>query len=335
MTRGPEVPRRARADKSRPEVPRRARADKNLFAALRDAVSRLERVGCPEPRADAEVLLAHVLGEERSRLFLRRDEPLAPRAATAFKRCLARRSRREPVAAITGEREFWSLPLRVTRSVLIPRPDTETLVEEALALLARIGKRGARVIDVGTGSGCVAVALAHERQDIRVWAVDQSARALRVAAANVARHGLSRRVRLVRGNWLAATTAGGLGRIPRADLIVSNPPYVTADEWKRLPPEIRGFEPRGALVGGKDGLAFYRRFARRAPDRLRAGGWVALEVGAGQAEAVADLLRVTGRFGKIRVRRDLAGIARVVAAELVHGNTKDRSGTPARHAGGT
>jgi len=302
--------------------------------ALRDAVSRLARAGCPEPRADAEVLLAHVLGEERSRLILRRDEPLAPRAAAAFARCLARRTCREPVAAITGEREFWSLAMRVTRSVLIPRPDTETLVEEALALLARIGRRGARVIDVGTGSGCVAVALAHERPDVRVWAVDRSARALRVAGENVARHGLSRRVRLRRGDWLAASGAGALNRIPQADLIVSNPPYVTAAQWKRLPPEIREFEPRGALVGGKDGLAFYRRLARRAPERLRAGGWIALEVGAGQANAVADLLRATGRFRGIRVRRDLAGIPRVVSANKLSGGRKDRSGAPARHVGG-
>ncbi len=323
----PEVP--------RSKVSRRARADKSLFVALQDAVAKLKRAGCPEPRADAEVLLAHLLGEERARLFLRRDEPLSPRVAAAFARRVARRARREPVATIAGEREFWSLAFRVTRAVLIPRPDTETLVEEALDRLARIGKGRARVIDVGTGSGCVAVALAHERPDIRVLAIDRSARALQVAAANVARHGLSRRVRLVRGDLLTAVGDGGRARIPRADLIVSNPPYVTAAEWKRLPPEIRDFEPRGALVGGKDGLAFYRRLARQAPERLAAGGWIAVEVGAGQAQGVADLFRSTGRFGEIRVRRDLAGIPRVVSAERLSDGKEDRRGPPARHAGGS
>ena len=284
--------------------------------ALRNAVTKLERAGCPEPRADAEVLLAHVLREDRARAVLDRRAPLEPRAAAAFARCVARRARREPVALITGEREFWSLSFRVTRAVLIPRPDTETLVEEALDLLAppaMPGRRGARVIDVGTGSGCVAVALARERPDAHIVAIDRSSRALRVAAANVARHGLGRRVRLLRGDLLAPAGVER-ARIPRADLIVSNPPYVTAKEWKSLPPEIRVFEPKGALVGGADGLAFHRRLAREAPDHLVAGGWIAVEVGAGQAAAVADIFLSGGRFDEIRVRKDLSGIPRVVSA---------------------
>jgi release factor glutamine methyltransferase len=286
---------------------------------LHDAVEKLKRAGCPEPRAEAEVLLAHVLREDRMCVVLDRRTPVPPRAAAAFARCVARRERREPVSYITEEREFWSLPLRVTRAVLVPRPDTETLVEEALDLLARIRKHGkprARVIDVGTGSGCIAVALATERPDIRVWAIDRSARALRIAASNAARHGVAPRVRFVKGDLLSVAGT----RIPRADLIVSNPPYVTAAEWKSLPPEIRAFEPKGALVGGADGLAFYRRLAKEAPDRLVAGGCIAVEVGAGHAAAVADLFLSGGRFGEIRVRKDLSGIPRVVSARHTTGS---------------
>jgi len=296
--------------------------------AIREGAARLERAGCPEPRADAEVLLAGVLGIERPRLVLDRRLPLGKREARRFLGRIARRARREPVAYITGEREFWSLVFHVTRSVLIPRPETETLVQEGLEVLAKAGfhDRGpasaagpaARVIDVGTGSGCVAVAVASSNRRARVLAVDRSKRALRVAARNIERHGLGGRVTLRRGDLLgggAGGPAGGRGaRIAPADLILSNPPYVEDGAWERLPPDIRDWEPAGALRGGPDGLAVHRRLRAAAPAHLLPGGVIAVEVGAGQSAAVAALYEAGGDFEQVRVIPDLAGIPRVVSA---------------------
>jgi release factor glutamine methyltransferase len=205
-------------------------------------------------------------------------------------------------------------------------------VQEGLALLARMGfgeraadgapARGpaARAIDVGTGSGCVADALARSNRRVRVLAIDRSARALRVAARNVARHGLEARVTLRRGDLLDVPRGGGRGGAPargraaRAHLVLSNPPYVEDGAWEKLPPEIRDWEPAGALRGGPDGLAVHRRLRAAAPAHLVPGGWIAVEVGAGQDGAVADLYRYGGEFEEVRVIPDLAGIARVVSA---------------------
>jgi release factor glutamine methyltransferase len=221
------------------------------------------------------------------------------------------------VAYITGEREFWSLAFHVGRSVLIPRPETETLVQEGLELLEKAGFHGrgeglrerepARVVDVGTGSGCVAVAVAHSNPLARVVAIDRSARALRVAARNVSRHRLAGRVTLRRGDLLG-------GRLKPAHLVLSNPPYVAEREWAKLPPEIRDWEPPGALRGGTDGLAVHRRLRNAAPARILPGGFIAVEVGAGQAGAVSDLYEQGDDFEEVRVIPDLAGIARVVSA---------------------
>ncbi|MFQ5457969.1 MAG: peptide chain release factor N(5)-glutamine methyltransferase, partial [Myxococcota bacterium] len=242
----------------------------------------------------------------------------------------------EPVAYITGEREFWSLPFHVSPAVLIPRPETETLVEVGLELLEEEGFHGGqpgrpsraksgeapgsapRVIDVGTGSGCVAVAIAHAHRPAKVLAMDRSVRALRIAAKNVARHDLRDRVTLRRADLLA--------RAAPADLILSNPPYVTEKEWQALPPDIRDREPRRALLGGPDGLAVHRRIAAAAAGHLRRGGWIALEVGAGQAKTVAALYEKQAGFTDIRTVADLAGIPRVVAAR--------KKDTQARRASG-
>ncbi len=297
--------------------------------ARRKAEERFRGAGCPEPRADAEVLLAHVLAIDRPRLLLDRDTLLGARARSAFERCVVRRLRREPVAYITGEREFWSLSILVTPSVLIPRPETETLVQVGLELLEKEGFHGgspgpsrglrAQVIDLGTGSGCVAIALAHTHPRVEVFALDRSARALAVAGKNVARHGLEDRVKLRRTDLFQPLALGGQGAAGRehfglAHLILSNPPYVTRDEWRALPPEIRDWEPGRALLGGRDGLDTHRRLAAQAAAHLVPGGWIAVEVGAGQAAAVARFYKEQKPFGDIRTVPDLAGIPRVVAA---------------------
>lgn len=295
--------------------------------ARREAEDRLRAAGCPEPKAEAEVLLAHVLAIDRTRLLLERGAPLGARARSAFERSVARRLRREPVAYITGAREFWSLSIRVTPSVLIPRPETEILVQVGLELLEKEGFHGgslgsnrglrARVIDVGTGSGCVAIALAHTHTRLEVFALDRSARALAVAAKNVARHGLEDRVNLRRMDLFQPVRGQGAAlrhRLGPAILVVSNPPYVTCDEWHALPPEIRDWEPGRALLGGRDGLDIHRRLAAEAAAHIVPGGWIAVEVGAGQAAAVAGFYEGQKSFREVRTVPDLAGIPRVVAA---------------------
>jgi release factor glutamine methyltransferase len=216
---------------------------------------------------------------------------------------LARRVAREPVQYLTGAREFWSLPLVVDHRVLIPRPETEVLVETALAVAG-----GARqVVDVGTGSGAVAAALASELPAAAVWASDIDPDALRVARLNLDRH--APRVRLVRGDLLRPFRAGAF------DLVVSNPPYCADAVLAGLAPEVRDHEPRRALWAGSDGLVALRALVVEAPRVLAAGGWLVVEMGAGQAGAVREMIAGAGRYGQARIVCDPAGIERVLAAE--------------------
>jgi release factor glutamine methyltransferase len=262
--------------------------------ALDSAVVALRAAGVETPRLDAEVLLAHALGVERLTLVTDRERRVEGPAVRAFQDAVRRRSvQREPVAYITGVKGFRHLDLRVDGRVLIPRPETETLVEAALDL-----PRGARVVDVGTGSGAVALALKDERPDLDVVATDTSADALMVARANAARLGLE--VAFVEGDLLA--TVGNV------DAVVSNPPYV--EDGAALQLEIARHEPAVALYAGPEGLTVIRRLVTQvAASRAR---FVALEVGMGQAADVAGVLREAG-FAEIETRRDLAGIERVVA----------------------
>ena len=274
-----------------PETPGTVRA------ALRGGAARLGVAGVPTPRLDAEVLLADVLGVERLALVGDGDRALGEAEATRFAAAIARRTAREPVAYITGRRGFRRLELTVDPRVLVPRPETETLVEAALEL----APPAARVCDVGTGSGAVALALADERPDLVVLATDLSADALAVARANAARLGLP--VGFAQGDLLAGVD-GPL------DLVVANLPYVAEADLDGLAPEIARHEPRSALAAGPDGLDAIRRLAAEAAER--AVPCVALEVGAGQAAAVVALLRRAG-WADAAARPDLAGIDRVVA----------------------
>jgi release factor glutamine methyltransferase len=263
--------------------------------ALDSAVVALSAAGVDTPRLDAEVLLAHALGVDRARLVIDRDLAVAGPAVRTFQDAVRRRSvEREPVAYITGTKGFRQLDIGVDRRVLIPRPETETLVEAALDL-----PRGARVVDVGTGSGAVALALKDERPDLDVVGTDMSPDALAVARANAARLGLD--VAFVEGDLLAGLDA---------DAVVSNPPYVA--DASPLQPEIARHEPPVALYAGPEGLTVIRRLVDQvagSPARF-----VALEVGMGQAAEVGEVLRAAG-FTSVATHRDLAGIERVVAAE--------------------
>jgi release factor glutamine methyltransferase len=253
--------------------------------ALDSAVIALQASGCDTPRLDAELLLAHALSTSRETLFMDPERGLSPDEARAFMDLATRRRSREPVAYILGEKGFRRLMLSVDSRVLVPRPETEFVVEAALSLPA-----GARVVDVGTGSGAIALALKDERPDLEVVGTDVSADALDVARGNAERLGLD--VEFVHGDLLAGLSA---------DAVVSNPPYVAAGD--RLPPEV-GFEPRGALFGGDDGLDTIRRLIIAA----HAAPFLALEVGAGQASAVSALMPDR----EVEIVRDLAGHERVV-----------------------
>jgi len=255
-------------------------------------------------RLDAELLLGDTLGLDRVGLYMNFDRPLTPEELGRFRQQVQRRAGREPLAYIQGETEFWSLPLRVGPDVLIPRPETEILVEEAL----KRATPSSIVLDVGTGSGAIAVALSHELPGASVTGFDISPGALQVAAENARRNGVQGRLK-----WIA----GDLARLPAGpyDLVVSNPPYIPKGEMAGLMPEVGGFEPHLALCGGADGLDCYRHLARQAPGCLRSGGWLLLEVGAGQDNAVRDLLDRAG-LTETFCRADYAGIGRVVGGRL-------------------
>ena len=273
---------------------------------LRLTASWLGEKGVPNPRLDAEVLLAHVLGVARIQLYLQFDKPLEPREVEAYREAVRRRARREPVCHITGTREFWSLPFAVDRRVLSPRPETETLVEAAAR---RMGPAGC-LLDVGTGSGAVAVALLVERPGWTGFAVDVSEDALEVARANAGRHGVADRLAFCRGDLFGAVA----GR--RFDAVVSNPPYVPAGEIDGLDPEVGRYEPRAALDGGEDGLDVLRRIARSAEASLVPGGFVAVEFGAGQGAAVREAFESAGGYASVELVSDLAGRERVAVASL-------------------
>jgi release factor glutamine methyltransferase len=272
-------------------MPRAPLARTSVRDALDSAVIALGAAGCETPRLDAEVLLADVLGADRGALIAHPGRELEPDEARAFQDAARRRSRREPVAYILGRRGFRRLDLGVDARVLVPRPETEHLVEVALSL-----PHGASVVDVGTGSGAIALALKDERPDLEVTGTDASADALAVARANGARLGLD--VQWREGDLLAG--------VATADAIVSNPPYIAVGA--RVPAEL-GFEPVGALLAGESGFEVYERLAPAAA--ATGARFAAFEVGMGQAAGVAELLRGAG-FGAIEVVPDLAGIDRVV-----------------------
>ncbi len=258
---------------------------------------------------EAEVLLRHVLGLGRAALYLAWERPIAAEAWERFRALLEERARGRPVPYLVGHREFMGLELRVDERVLIPRPETEILVEFLLHVLR--DQPAARVIDVGTGSGAIAVALARFLPQARVLAVDLSADALAVARENATRHGVADRITFARGDLLAPARRR---RWEQVDAIASNPPYVDAASAAALPREVREHEPAVALLAGSGGTAFHARLAAEGPLLLRPGGWLAVEVGAGQAPQVIELFARAGTLEQARTVDDLAGITRVVAA---------------------
>lgn len=266
---------------------------------------------CGLDRIDAEVLLAHAAGRNRAWLIAHAGDCVEPSLASRFASLVERRREGVPVAYMTGRREFRDLALTVDPAVLIPRPETETLVEVALSLL--VPDRFARAVDLGTGSGAIALALARERPLARVTATDCSREALAVARGNALRLGVGN-VRFALGNWYEAVAAAmGPDREPASgfDLIVSNPPYVAEADPHLAQGDLR-FEPRAALAAGADGLEALRVIVAEAPRHLAAGGWLAVEHGHDQADSVRRLFAAAG-FAAFSAHEDLAGIVRVAA----------------------
>ena len=259
--------------------------------------------GIESPRLDAELLLSATLEMDRVALYVNFERPLIADELARYREKVRRRADREPIQYILGETEFWSLPFSVNPSVLIPRADTEVLVEEALKRIDGCSN----VLDVGTGSGAIAVALAHDQPELRVTALDCSAEALEVARGNARRNGVLEHVDCL---------AGDLNSLPPGpfDMIVSNPPYIPSRNWEQLMPEVRDHEPRLALDGGEDGLEAYRRIAVQALKILSPGGWLLVEVGIGQAAVVSALFKAAG-LSHVAQRDDYAGIPRVVMGQ--------------------
>lgn len=281
-----------------------------ILRVLRWAREYLEAKGISEPRAAAEVLLAHGLGLRRIDLYLRHEQPLTSAELARFKSLLRRRLAREPTQYITGHQEFWSLDFLVSPAVLIPRPETEILVEEVVQFFRRAGQLHPLILEVGTGSGAVAVALARELPASRLIASDYTAAAVALARTNARRHQVADRLAFVVGDLLAPFRPS-----PVFDAIVANAPYIPTAELDQLAPEIRDYEPRLALDGGPDGLGVLRRLIAAAPDYLKPQGLLALEIGQDQYPAVEELLTATGVFPISRLRRDYQHLPRVVLAQ--------------------
>lgn len=274
----------------------------------------LQQAGVSGSRFEAELLLRHALGCSREILLARLDESVPPEAAGHFFQIVERRRGRVPTQYLVGAQEFWGLEFRVTPDVLIPRPETEGLVEETLRRLAR--SHAVQLADVGCGSGCIAASLAFELPEARVFATDISPAALAVARENALRLGVGERIQFLPGDLLEPLMrlTGKTGKpAVHLDAVVSNPPYLREEEMDSLSPEVRDHEPRIALAGGRDGLAVVRRLIPEAETLLAAGGLLLMEIGAGMESAVKRLLAGTTLSWEATAR-DLQGLPRVIVA---------------------
>jgi release factor glutamine methyltransferase len=282
----------------------------DVGTALRWATVRLRTASVDSPRLDAEILLAHVLDTNRAHILARPERGLSAIEFDHYRQLVTRRARHEPVAYLVGHHEFYGLDLLVSPAVLIPRPETELLVEIAIALGHASGQCPWIVADVGTGSGAIAVSLALNVPHARVYATDISAGALAVAEENCRRHGVSERVTLLRGCLLTPLPEA-------ADCIVANLPYISRAEWESLPTGIAAYEPRSALDGGPDGLESIGELLASAGPYLRSGGAILLEIGATQGPSVTELAEEHFPLAQVDLLRDYAGLDRVVRVQTI------------------
>lgn len=286
----------------------------NINELIDVAAARFMQAGLANPKLDASLLLAHVLGIPRVRLVLEQEREITPSQAAEFEKYVTRREKSEPIAYITGKKEFWSLDFIVTRDTLIPRPDSETLVEAALkraeniaqALEATQSLTDIGILDIGTGTGCLLIAILKSFPQAHGVGVDISEPALRVARMNSENHGTGKRVQFIKSNWCDEVNG-------TFDLIISNPPYIAQGDAAHLMKDVAAYEPASALFSGEDGMDSYREISRCLQAKLNPGGYALLEVGQGQAEHVARMLEEQG-FAIDEIRNDLSGIPRCVVA---------------------
>jgi release factor glutamine methyltransferase len=282
----------------------------SYLEALNQAVDKFRSEGIDRPRTNAELLLGAVLNVRKIDLYLDRDRILTPQQVEKFGQFVQERLSGKPVQYILGSTEFFGFELKVNPSVLIPRPETETLVETVLENLRGVDRP--RIIDLGTGSGAIAISLAKHLTGSHVYATDVSLEALKVAQDNARRHNVQEQIELLSGDLFEPLKGRKLeGTI---NCVVSNPPYVSAEEFETLPKEVKDFEPIVALKTDEQGLSFHRKIAQNSLDFLSPGGILALEVGLGQSSKAADLIRTQDGFNRIEIRKDLGGIERVVLA---------------------
>jgi len=279
---------------------------------LKVTTTYLKEKDVESPRLTAEVLLARFLGVDRVTLYLEFEKPVTDKELSGYRELVRRRVRREPLQYITGVQEFWSMEFQVDARVLIPRPETEILVEQALAC-AKENKTDEeyshRLLDLGTGSGILAVCLARELPGWEVWATDISSDALELAELNAVTHGVDNRIRFLQGDCFGAFKKERV----LFDIIVSNPPYVAEEEYGELPSEVKDHEPHIALAGGRGGWVFIEQILREAPDFLSPGGRLLVEMAPGQTERAMEIARETRCYGEIRRMRDYSGQHRVVS----------------------
>ncbi|MDD3839508.1 MAG: peptide chain release factor N(5)-glutamine methyltransferase [Clostridia bacterium] len=283
-----------------------------IMAVLRNAEKKLAENGVQNPRLDAQIMLSRVLDKQTIYLYINRDKVLSDEELSLYNCMLTRRIRGEPVQYIIGQREFMSLDFEVKSGVLIPRPDTEILVEEIIRLSKKIlqTKPNITIADIGTGSGAIAVSLAKYIYNAKIYATDISEKALEVAKSNARKHGVDTSIDFIKTSLLSGLEGKGL------DIIVSNPPYIPSAQIAKLQREVKDFEPVEALDGGRDGLDFYRLITEKAPRCLGDRGILVFEVGYGQSRDVENIILNTGYFKDIRILKDLASIDRVVISTV-------------------
>lgn len=274
----------------------------------------LEKKGIDSPRLTAEILLAHKLNVDRVTLYLNFDQPLTENELTGYRTLIKRRLQREPVQYIIGIQEFWSLEFVVTPQVLIPRHETELLVEQAIERLKAfpaVENHTPRILDLGTGCGAIAISLAKEVQQTKIWATDISAGALKLARLNAEKHGVTDKIRFIQGNLWEPLLDQGV----TFDIILSNPPYIASEEFKGLSPEVRDYEPRLALDGREDGMTYIQTIILEAPAFMNPGGWIMLEMAPGQTGKALELIGEIKEYGEKTRIKDYSRLYRVVMAQ--------------------
>jgi len=274
---------------------------------LNESTKFLETADIPSARLDAEVLLAFYLECDRLDFFKNPEMVLSAKQLAGYRDLIARRLRWEPVAYITGRKNFWTFSLEVSKDVLIPRPDTEIIVEEALDIIRKKDSEGISILDIGTGSGAIALALAGEIPSAKVTATDISCAALALARKNARSLNLEDKIKFLQGDLFEPVD--GI-----FDMIVCNPPYISEAEYRELPAGVKDYEPPMALLAGQDGMEFYEKLIHQAPGHLQKNGWLLLEIGAKQENQVRGLMEESGSFSSINMRRDYAGLPRVMKA---------------------